>query len=179
MLGEHATSLADGAAAYLDLKLDKTQQTSDWNAPHLTKQQIEYAAIDAVVAWRIAEKILPRFDVQRSAYEIQMGAVPAAMRMEQRGFKLDVERPRAADRGAGEGAPRGRTGISRGLPGGRPPRARRHSADNAGAEGGPARRPCLRATNWRAGAGRRSPGRSRPNAANCSAPPTIRRSWRW
>ena len=59
MLGEHATSLADGAEAYLGLKLDKTEQKGDWNAPHLTKQQIEYAAIDAVVAWRIAEKILP------------------------------------------------------------------------------------------------------------------------
>ena len=90
MLGEHATSLADGAAAYLSLELDKSQQTSDWNAPHLTRQQIEYAALDAVVAWRIAQKILPRFDVQRSAYEIQVGAVPATMRMEQRGFKLDV-----------------------------------------------------------------------------------------
>ena len=56
MLGEHATSLADGAEAYLDLKLDKAEQTSNWNAPHLTKQQIEYAAIDAVVAWRIAEQ---------------------------------------------------------------------------------------------------------------------------
>ena len=59
--------------------------------PASRKQQIDYAAIDAVVAWRIAEKILPRFEVQRSAYEIQLGAVPAAMRMEQRGFKLDVE----------------------------------------------------------------------------------------
>ena len=66
-------------------------QTGDWNAPHLSPAQIDYAAIDAVVAWRIAEKILPRFDVQRSAYEIQIGAVPAAMRMEKRGFKLDVE----------------------------------------------------------------------------------------
>ena len=47
----------------------------------MSRQQIDYAAIDAVVAWRIAEKILPRFDVQRSAYEIQMRAVPAAMRM--------------------------------------------------------------------------------------------------
>ena len=56
MLGENATSLEAGAAAYLDLKLDKAPQTSDWNAPHLTKQQIEYAAIDAVVAWRIAGK---------------------------------------------------------------------------------------------------------------------------
>ena len=55
-LGEHAMSLEAGAEAYLDLKLDKAPQKSDWNAPHLTKQQIEYAAIDAVVAWRIAEK---------------------------------------------------------------------------------------------------------------------------
>ena len=35
--------------------------------------------------------MIPCFDVQRSAYEIQMTAVPAAMRMEQRGFKLDVD----------------------------------------------------------------------------------------
>ena len=76
MLGEKATSLAAAAATYLNLDLDKTQQTSDWNAPHLSRQQIDYAAIDAVVAWRIAEKILPRFDVQRSAYEIQLNADP-------------------------------------------------------------------------------------------------------
>ena len=91
VLGEHATSLAAAARAYLNVDLDKSQQVSDWNAPSLTQAQIDYAAIDAVVAWRIAEKILPRFEVQRSAYEIQLGAVPAAMRMEQRGFKLDVE----------------------------------------------------------------------------------------
>ena len=90
-LGEHATSLAAAARAYLNVDLDKSQQVSDWNAPNLTQMQIDYAAIDAVVAWRIAMKILPRFDVQKSAYEIQIGAVPATMRMEQRGFKLDVE----------------------------------------------------------------------------------------
>ena len=81
-LGEHAMSLAAAARAYLNLDLDKTLQVSDWSAPVLSPEQIDYAAIDAVVAWRIAEKILPRFDVQRSAYEIQIGAVPAAMRME-------------------------------------------------------------------------------------------------
>ena len=90
MLGEKAMSLADGAEAYLDLKLDKAEQKRDWNAPHLTKQQIEYATVDAVVAWRIAEKILPNLRVQRAAYEIQMRAVPAVMRMEMRGVKLDV-----------------------------------------------------------------------------------------
>jgi DNA polymerase I len=90
-LGEHATSLAAAARAYLNVDLDKTLQASDWNAPSLTQAQIDYAAIDAVVAWRIAMKILPRFDIQKSAYEIQIGAVPAAVRMERRGFKLDIE----------------------------------------------------------------------------------------
>ena len=90
-LGEHAAGLDDAAVHHLGIKLDKTLQTSDWNAPALTREQIDYAAIDAVLAWRLAEKILPRFDLQKSAYEIQVGAVPAAMRMEQRGFKLDVE----------------------------------------------------------------------------------------
>jgi DNA (cytosine-5)-methyltransferase 1 len=90
-LGEHAAGLDDAAAHHLGVKLDKTLQTSDWNAPALTREQIDYAAIDAVLTWRLAEKILPRFEVQKGAYEIQVGAVPAAMRMEQRGFKLDVE----------------------------------------------------------------------------------------
>jgi DNA polymerase I len=88
-LGEHASGLDDAAAQHLGLKLDKTLQVSDWNAPVLSREQIEYAAIDAVLAWRLAEKILPRFDVQKSAYEIQMRAVPAVVRMEARGFKLD------------------------------------------------------------------------------------------
>jgi DNA polymerase-1 len=90
-LGEGAMSLAAAARAYLKIDLDKTLQVSDWSAPVLTREQIEYAAIDAVVAWRIAAKIPPRFEVQRPAYEIQIQAVPAAMRMESRGFKLDVE----------------------------------------------------------------------------------------
>jgi DNA (cytosine-5)-methyltransferase 1 len=91
VLGEHAMGLAAAARAYLNLDLDKTLQTSDWSAPVLSPEQIDYAAIDAVIAWRIAAKILPRFDVQKSAYEIQLAAVPAAMRMESHGFKLDVE----------------------------------------------------------------------------------------
>ena len=88
-LGEHATSLAAAARAYLNVDLDKSLQTSDWNAPHLSPEQIDYAAIDAVVAWRIAEKSCPASRCS-GPHEIQIGAVPAAMRMEQRGFKLDM-----------------------------------------------------------------------------------------
>ena len=55
MLGEYSASLGRAAEAFLDLRLDKTLQTSDWNAPKLTREQIEYAGVDAVVTHRIAE----------------------------------------------------------------------------------------------------------------------------
>jgi DNA polymerase I len=90
LVGEGRADLRAGAFAFLDLDLDKAKQTSDWSAEMLTPAQIKYAARDAVVTWQIAEKVLPRFNVQRSAYEIQMQAVLAAMRMGQRGFRLDV-----------------------------------------------------------------------------------------
>jgi DNA polymerase-1 len=90
MLGEYNAGLSRAAEAFLDLRLDKTLQTSDWNAPKLTREQIEYAGVDAVVTHRIAEKILPALGVQRAAYIIQMDATPAVVRMEARGFKLDL-----------------------------------------------------------------------------------------
>jgi DNA polymerase-1 len=83
-------SLREAAREYLDVDLGKELQTSDCNAPHLSKAQIDYAAEDAVVTWRLARRVLPALGKQVSAYEIQMQAVPAAMRMQRRGFMLDV-----------------------------------------------------------------------------------------
>jgi DNA polymerase-1 len=89
-LGERAMDLATVALSYLDLDLNKDAQTSDWSAPALTREQIEYAALDATVVWDIAQQIFPTLGWQTSAYEIQIAATPAAARMKQRGFKLDL-----------------------------------------------------------------------------------------
>jgi DNA polymerase I len=89
-LGEDQTSLADAARAYLNVTLDKKQQTSDWGAEHLGHAQITYAALDAIVEWEVASHVFPALRCQASAYEIQTAAAAAAMRMESRGFKLDV-----------------------------------------------------------------------------------------
>ena len=73
-----------------DLKLDKALQTSDWNAPE-PDQGTNRVRGDRR-RHRVAigrRQILPRFEVQRGAYEIQMRAIPAVVRMEARGFKLD------------------------------------------------------------------------------------------
>jgi ribonuclease D len=90
-LGEHAMRLEDAVGASLDLELAKDLQTSDWSAPSLTQAQLEYAAVDAVMVWRIAERIFPTLGPQTPAYEIQIAATPAAVRMKNRGFRLDLE----------------------------------------------------------------------------------------
>ena len=88
-LGPDSTSLASAAANYLGIELDKDLQTSDWSAEHLSAEQVRYAALDAVICWRVAQRALPALDDQTSAYEIQMIAVPAGVRMELRGIGFD------------------------------------------------------------------------------------------
>ena len=88
--GPNATALETAAASYFGLALDKTLQTSDWGAQHLSLAQVTYAAADAVVTWWLAETVLPLLGERRTAYDIQVGAIPAVVRMQLRGILLDV-----------------------------------------------------------------------------------------
>ncbi len=45
--------LADLAEDYLGLAVSKAEQTSDWNAPHLTEDQLAYAALDACLVLQL------------------------------------------------------------------------------------------------------------------------------
>ncbi|UZF90649.1 DNA polymerase [Bosea sp. NBC_00550] len=88
--GPDSTSLETAAATYFGLEISKALQTSDWGAPHLTLPQVEYAATDAVVTWHLARVVLPLLGERRAAYDIQVGAIPAVVRMQLRGILLDV-----------------------------------------------------------------------------------------
>jgi DNA polymerase-1 len=77
------------AKEFLGVELDKTLQTSDWSAPHLSMDQLRYAATDAVVCHRLARRTLLTLGQQASAYTIQMTALPAVVRMQTRGFLFD------------------------------------------------------------------------------------------
>ena len=88
--GPNATSLETAAASYFGLALDKALQTSDWGAKHLSLAQVAYAAGDAVVTWWLAETVLPLLGERRTAYDIQVGAIPAVVRMQLRGILLDA-----------------------------------------------------------------------------------------
>ena len=88
--GPNATSLETAAASYFGLELDKALQISDWGAKHLSLAQVTYAADDAVVTWHLAETVLPLLGERRTAYDIQVGAIPAVVRMQLRGILLDA-----------------------------------------------------------------------------------------
>jgi DNA polymerase-1 len=88
-LGERSMRLADAVRAHLGVTLDKTKQTGDWSTPDLSLAQLKYAALDAVMAFRLAERVLPILGPQTPAYEIQAGCTPAVARMRSRGVLLD------------------------------------------------------------------------------------------
>jgi DNA polymerase-1 len=88
--GPNATLLETAAATYFGLALDKALQTSDWGTKHLSLAQVAYAAGDAVVTWWLAETVLPLLGERRTAYDIQVGAIPAVVRMQLRGILLDA-----------------------------------------------------------------------------------------
>ena len=179
--GPNATSLETAAASYFGLALDKSQQTSDWGAKHLSLAQVTYAADDAVVTWHLAETVLPLLGERRTAYDIQVGAIPAVVRMQLRGILLDTtahaalitatfkaERARFADVYARRCEEAGRPDLRRGAC---RTTCRRSRALLSGLAG--------RSRSGRPGRGRRRATSSAPGAATWRAPrciPCCRRS---
>jgi 3'-5' exonuclease len=93
LVGPFDGALETAAPALLGIDpIDKTEQTGDWSAENLSDAQVVYAAIDAVLPWRIAEKCFPRLGPQVPAYVIQRRALAPVARMQTRGFLFDVDR---------------------------------------------------------------------------------------
>jgi DNA polymerase-1 len=60
-------SLEDVTGRYLGLRLDKTLQISDWGAPELSSEQVQYAAADAVMTLKLSKILLEKV----TAYKMQ------------------------------------------------------------------------------------------------------------
>jgi DNA polymerase-1 len=83
MLGVRRRSLAKAAEAYLGWQMPKDLQVSDWGAATLSADQLAYAALDAVAAlqlWQKLERDLKSED-RWNVYVLQRDAVPAAVEM--------------------------------------------------------------------------------------------------
>jgi DNA polymerase-1 len=87
-------SLADTAARILGLTIDKTVRRSDWLAAGpLTPAQVHYAALDAVLAYRLAHPLRDRLREtgQTKAYGLMTAALPTVAGHMLAGVPFDVE----------------------------------------------------------------------------------------
>ncbi len=91
LCGCHRRGLDEAVGAYLDIELPKGLQRSDFSAPRLSAGQVAYAALDAIVTFRLWLKL--RLDLHARergpAYVLQRNVVPAVVRMNRRGITLD------------------------------------------------------------------------------------------
>ncbi|NCC04441.1 MAG: hypothetical protein EOM37_10450 [Proteobacteria bacterium] len=88
------SSLADLAKHYLGYTLNKESQTSDWGAPELSQNQLEYAGLDAVVAFNLFEHL--DADIRTREREglyslLRKAQLPVAL-MSYDGIRLDTTR---------------------------------------------------------------------------------------
>jgi DNA polymerase-1 len=91
LLGTHRRSFDEAVNAYLGLDLPRGLQRSDFSAPRLSPGQIAYAALDAIVTFRLWLKLRTdlRAKQRGAAYVLQRDVTPAVVRMSRRGITLD------------------------------------------------------------------------------------------
>jgi DNA polymerase-1 len=91
-------SFSHGLAAVvkreLKRELSKEEQTSDWGAVALTREQVEYAARDAAVLPELAETLMRKIDKAglRKVYELELRVSHAVNAMERRGIAMHVDK---------------------------------------------------------------------------------------
>ena len=83
--------LADCSKAVLNVAVDKTLQVSSWHNPELSTSQIEYAALDAVLALKLSDAYLPiiRSTGQTDAYKRLVRVLPVVAHQMLAGVPFD------------------------------------------------------------------------------------------
>jgi 3'-5' exonuclease len=90
-------SLAEAISIYYKIALPKELGASDWSADTLTPEQIEYAALDAVLCrllWNTQQNELFD-DIDKQCQEVVDAVTPAVARMELNGMPVNVDAHRA------------------------------------------------------------------------------------
>ncbi|WP_068469958.1 DNA polymerase [Candidatus Protochlamydia phocaeensis] len=92
-----SAGLKDLAKELLGLDISKEQQTSDWSQENLTQEQLEYAALDAVLTFKLFEiqrALLTKKGLTRP-YQILRDAQYSVAKMELSGIGFDIQKHKA------------------------------------------------------------------------------------
>jgi len=91
VIGGHPSSLADMAWRDCGIRLDKTEQNSDWANPALSTSQINYAGFDSHVTWEIKKHWAERMNAGHwNGFHVFNDAVRATTEAERTGLILDA-----------------------------------------------------------------------------------------
>jgi DNA polymerase I-like protein with 3'-5' exonuclease and polymerase domains len=90
-LGRRRGKLAQAVKHYLKITLDKDEQKSDWSAPTLSIDQVQYAARDVIWLWRACRPLYRAIQDQSAPYRIQCDAIRAVAGMNLDGVLLDLD----------------------------------------------------------------------------------------
>jgi DNA polymerase-1 len=87
-------SLAALSRQYLGLGMSKEEQTSDWNVPELTRDQLSYSGMDAVAVKKLYQILsdLLKQGKRAKTYALMRDAMPAIAQLELNGIHFDVEK---------------------------------------------------------------------------------------
>jgi DNA polymerase-1 len=85
-------SLAEAITLNYGITIPKTLGASDWSADELTPEQLEYAALDAVLCrlLRITQQTELFDDADKQCQELADAVIPAIARMELNGMPIDI-----------------------------------------------------------------------------------------
>ena len=86
-------SLDAVTARLFGVKVDKFFQTANWNTAVLPKEQVLYAALDAVLTFKVAEVLVPKVNLYKmgKTYRLLKETQYAICEMELNGMELDEE----------------------------------------------------------------------------------------
>jgi DNA polymerase-1 len=94
--GTRRPSLAVAAKELLDVDVPKAGQTADWGVPSIDPARVDYAALDAVLAYQILKAAVAKMDRGKCrALDLACGCIHAVARLELAGLPFDAERHRA------------------------------------------------------------------------------------
>lgn len=84
-------SFKQAAQEYLNIDLSKEQQTSDWNTPELSKQQLDYAMLDAVLALQLHKVLHQRLADEKllAGYQLARNCINPVAKAQITGFPFD------------------------------------------------------------------------------------------
>lgn len=87
-------TLAEVADNYLGIKMDKTEQASDWSAPELSERQLDYAALDAEAPVKLYQPMADALlaDGLGHIAQLEFDLIHPVAALETAGIKIDVER---------------------------------------------------------------------------------------